>query len=347
IAREGERRWYATVLLSRLIVLWFIQTQGWLDRNPAYLPEQLTWSRTNLGPDRYYRDVLRALWFDGLGRARDERDAATNRLLGDVPYLGSNLFTPHALEVRYGDAIDLPDIVFEQLFDLFGRWHWHVCGRPGRHEREIDPVIVGYALEHGINQKELGAYYTHDDVSAYICRATIIPALFDKAGLSLAPLALAQHIRRYIYPAMQQVAPLPTETEREQAARRAQVAAVVAAATSGQLVTINDAITANLDLPAIMADLIPRLDPYRLLALFTALVGDPNRGQPPLSVLDPTVGSGAFLLAALHVLKPIYSALLERLAAIQPDGLASYQIVTDANCHHRITKWIVQQHLHG
>ncbi|WP_298406987.1 DNA methyltransferase [uncultured Chloroflexus sp.] len=347
IACEHERRWYATVLLSRLIVLWFIQTQGWLDRNPAYLPEQLAWSRTHFGPDRYYRDVLRALWFDGLGRVRDERDAATNRLLGDVPYLGSNLFVPHPLEVQHGDTITIPDSVFEQLFTFFSQWCWYVHGRPGRHEREIDPEIVGYALEQAINQKELGAYYTHDDVSAYICRATIIPALFDKAGLSLAPLALAQNIRRYIYPAMQQAVPLPTETDREQAARHSQVAAIVAAATSGQLVTINDAITANLDLTALMADLISQLDPHRLLALFTALVGDPHGGYPPLSVLDPTVGSGAFLLAALRVLTPIYHAVLGRIATIQPDWLASHEIGADAHRSDQIIKWIVAHNLYG
>ncbi len=347
IACEHERRWYATVLLNRLIMLWFIQAQGWLDRNPAYLPAQLAWSRTHLGPDRYYRDVLRVLWFNGLGRPCDERDAATNRLLGDVPYLGSNLFVPHPLEVRHSDTITMPDSVFEQLFTFFSQWCWYVCGRPGRHKREIDPEIVGYALEQAINQKELGAYYTHDDVSAYICRATIIPALFDRARLSLTPLVLAQNIHRYIYPAMQQADPLPTETDREQAARHARVAAIVAAAASGQLATINDAITANLDLTALIADLISQLDPHRLLALFTALIGDPHKSQPPLSVLDPTVGSGAFLLTALRVLTPIYSAVLDRIAAMQPDWLASHEIGADAHRSDQIIKWIVAHNLYG
>ncbi|PDW00300.1 hypothetical protein CJ255_20855 [Candidatus Viridilinea mediisalina] len=169
----------------------------------------------------------------------------------------------------------------------------------------------------------MGAYYTRDDITDYICRNTIIPALCDKAGLTLAPLNLAQTVTHYLYPAMRQEAPLPTETERELAVRRARVSTIVAEAQAGNLATINDAVTANLDLEALLSDLIPQLEAPKLYALYAALAGDPERGTLPLSILDPTVGSGAFLFAALRILKPIYEALLERMEELASTGSPS------------------------
>jgi hypothetical protein len=50
-----------------------------------------------------------------------------------------------------------------------------------------------------------------------------------------------------------------------------------------------------------------------------------------LSVLDPTVGSGAFLFAALNMLYPIYDACLNRMAVLRADDqLATYAGAVDA-----------------
>jgi hypothetical protein len=50
-----------------------------------------------------------------------------------------------------------------------------------------------------------------------------------------------------------------------------------------------------------------------------------------LSVLDPTVGSGAFLFASLNILKPIYDACLDRMAVLRADGqLADYTAAVEA-----------------
>ena len=43
------------------------------------------------------------------------------------------------------------------------------------------------------------------------------------------------------------------------------------------------------------------------------------RALEKISVLDPTVGSGAFLFAALNILKPLYEACLERMEAFVGD----------------------------
>ena len=76
---------------------------------------------------------------------------------------------------------------------------------------------------------------------------------------------------------------------------------------------INDAITQNLDLAALMADYL-----YAL--------GSADECQQAFEVLrsltvcDPTVGSGAFLLAALDVLDPLYTAVFDRAEEIAGGG---------------------------
>ncbi len=355
IPAEHDRNWYASVLISRLMFIYFIQQKGFLNNNTDYLRERLEWSTTHRGPHRYYRDVLQTLFFQGLSCEPKQRNSAVNQLLGDVPYLNSSLFVLHPLEERYGAALDIPDHAFAQLFTFFDTWRWCVHRRSGTDKREIDPDMMGYILEKDINQKQTGAYYTRDDISGYICRSTIIPVLFDKAELSLAPLNIAQNISKYIYPAMQQTEPLPTETTHEHAIRRAQVAAIVAAAKAGQITTINDAITANLNLEALISDLIPLLTAPQVYALYTVLAGDPARGQLPLSVLDPTVGSGAFLFAALQILQPIYAAVLNRMEELvaqkQTAGLPLQEVLAEANGHANrasfITKSIILHNLYG
>jgi hypothetical protein len=58
---------------------------------------------------------------------------------------------------------------------------WHLDERPLRADNEINPDVVGYIFEKYINQKQMGAYYTKEDITEYISKNTIIPFLFDAA----------------------------------------------------------------------------------------------------------------------------------------------------------------------
>jgi hypothetical protein len=81
---------------------------------------------------------------------------------------------------------------------------------------------------------------------------------------------------------------------------------------------INDLITLNLDIVQFAQDVIRNCDsPELLRAFWHALAG--TSGSQGISVLDPTVGSGAFLFAALNILKPLYEACLERMEAFVGD----------------------------
>ena len=71
--------------------------------------------------------------------------------------------------------------------------------------------MLGYIFEKYVNQKQMGAYYTKEDITGYISRNTVIPLLFDAARKEC-PVAfgpdggvwrlLRDDPDRYIYPAV-------------------------------------------------------------------------------------------------------------------------------------------------
>jgi hypothetical protein len=124
--------------------------------------------------------------------------------------LNGGLFEVHRLEENY-PMIDIPDEAFENLFAFFDQYEWTLDIRPLRNDREINPDVLGYIFEKYINQKEMGAYYTKEDITEYISKNTVLPHLFDvaekKCAVAFQPnSALWRLLRddpdRYIYPAV-------------------------------------------------------------------------------------------------------------------------------------------------
>ena len=67
---------------------------------------------------------------------------------------------------RRTPSIDIPDAAFENLFDLFERYSWHLDDTPGGDDDEINPDVLGYIFEKYINQKAFGAYYTRPEITS-------------------------------------------------------------------------------------------------------------------------------------------------------------------------------------
>jgi hypothetical protein len=94
--------------------------------------------------------------------------------------LNGGLFSLHELEQKYGNDLDVADAALDKLFTFFNGWEWHLDDRPLRNDREINPDVLGYIFEKFVNQKQMGAYYTKEDITEYIGKNTIIPALLHK-----------------------------------------------------------------------------------------------------------------------------------------------------------------------
>jgi len=93
--------WYASLMLNRLMFIYFIQRRGFLDGDPDYLRSRLERVREARGPDSFhdfYRIFLRRLFHEGLGRPKAERSPDLAALLGEVPFLNGGIFDVHDLE---------------------------------------------------------------------------------------------------------------------------------------------------------------------------------------------------------------------------------------------------------
>lgn len=341
---DGEMQaWYVSVLLNRLMFIYFIQKRGFLDGDPDYLRHKLMQSQAR-GANRYYREFLCPLFFAGLARRQEERSAEANRLLGRIPYLDGGLFQRHQVEERYGQAIQIPDAAFARLFAFFEAYQWHLDERSLRKDDEINPDVLGYIFEKYINQKQMGAYYTKEDITEYIAKNTLIPFLLDQAragcrvafeGERSVWQLLQEDPDRYIYEALRKgvelplppeiaaglhdlsqrgpwntPAPeeyaLPTEIWREVVARRRRYEEVRLRMAGGEVRAVNDLITYNLDIRQFAQDAIEQCEGPELLRAFW-------RAMEKVTVLDPTCGSGAFLFAALNILQPLYGDCLGRM----------------------------------
>lgn len=181
ITELADKEWYASLMLNRLMFIYFMQRKGFLNAERDYLRDRLTLCQKEKGQDKFYsfyRYFLLRLFHEGLGGKA--RNPELDKLLGRIPYLNGGLFEKHSIEERYPN-IKIPDEAFTRIFAYFDRYQWHLDERPLRNDNEINPDVLGYIFEKYINQKQMGAYYTKEDITEYISKNTVIPFLFDAA----------------------------------------------------------------------------------------------------------------------------------------------------------------------
>jgi hypothetical protein len=182
IENTKDANWYASVVLNRLMFIYFLQKKGFLDHgNTNYLQDKLKVSQTQ-GKDLYYQQFLQTLFFDGFGKAEKFRKQETAVLIGKIKYINGGLFLPHIIEEKYHGKISINDTAFEDIFNLFSGYTWHLNDTPTGKDNEINPDVLGYIFEKYINQKEFGAYYTKPEITNYLCERTINKFISGKIG---------------------------------------------------------------------------------------------------------------------------------------------------------------------
>jgi hypothetical protein len=354
----SDRQWYASLMLNRLMFVYFIQKKRFLNGDIDYLKNKLVQVRAEKGTDQFhsfYRAFLLKLFHGGLAVAADARDQETTKLLGTIPYLNGGLFEPHALEAD-GHIIQIADAAFEDIFAFFDQYEWTLDTRPIEQAdgKEINPDVLGHIFEKYINQKQMGAYYTKEDITDYITKNTVVPWLFQNAishdKVAFEPEGyvwrmLSENPDTYIYKSVRhgtdsdlpaniaagiddvtqrtdwnKTAPreygLPTETWREVVARRERYESIRAKAAIGEITRIEDFITYNLDIRQFARDVIQYAESPDLVRAFW-------KGISSIKILDTACGSGAFLFAALNIQYDLYDACLERMeqfVASAPDS---------------------------
>lgn len=352
---EGDdREHYAGLTLNRLMFVYFIQKKEYLDGDPDYLRNRLKKVKAQRGSGKFqsfYRAFLLRLFHEGLGAV--PHDAGLTALIGRVPYLNGGLFEEHRIE-QENDAIEIPDAAFEKVFAFFEGWRWTIdertkaeadeAGKP-----EINPDVLGYIFEQYINNKQMGAYYTKEDITEYISKNTILHFVLERAREDCRVAFEGEHTvwellkndpDRYIHAAVRKGSEyelpehiqagldpnqpdllekrkawnkkadeeyaLPTEIWREVVARRTRYSEVRGKLERGEVNSVPELITLNLDIITFAQDVIRYAEgPELIRAIWKAIT--------TVTVLDPTCGSGAFLFAAAGILEPLYRLCLEQM----------------------------------
>lgn len=351
ISDKANQDWYASLMLNRLMFCYFIQKKGFLDNNKNYLRDKLKSCKEKKDKVKFYsfyRDFLLVLFHKGLNEPTQNQDIKIE--IGKIPYLNGGLFDEHELEKTHSE-IDISDKAFEQLFDFFDEYEWHLDTSVTATGRDINPDVIGYIFEKYINDRaNMGAYYTKEDITDYISKNCILPYLFDetkrnypkgfnadgelwqmvkassveyvydavKKGVDLAlPDEIKQGINEvskrteWNKPASINYA-LPTEIWREVVDRRNRYTDVKTKIDKGEINSINDFITYNLNIRQFAQDVVENTNDPELLKHFYKALNS-------VTIIDPTCGSGAFLFAAMNILEPLYAACIQRMRAFTED----------------------------
>jgi hypothetical protein len=237
IPDDSEREWYSSLMMNRLMFIYFMQKKSFMDQDTDYLRNRLNQLRDLVGTGQFYgfyRDFLLPMFHEGLGQKADSRrypNDVVADLVGDVPYINGGIFAEHKLE--HDNTIEIPDEIFTSIFDLFDRFQWHLDDRPTASQNEINPDVLGYIFEQFVNEKDSldnrgsdkGAYYTKEDVTHFMASNAIVPVflerLIDRTGVN--PWRyLREAPERYIWSSLAWGTdePLPAEIEAQRTARR-------------------------------------------------------------------------------------------------------------------------------
>ena len=183
IADNEERSFYASVLLNRIIFLYFLQKKKILNGHERYLTTHLI--KYKQDKQSYYNGFLCPLFFETLCIKQQDRSPELNALTGEnMPYLNGGLFLKREIEEKY-PAIDVDNKAFEEIFQFFESWFWHTSERDEGEEDAVSPYILGYIFEQSLGEnKSQGVYYTPPFLSEFLTHETIYNHFITRLALN-------------------------------------------------------------------------------------------------------------------------------------------------------------------
>ncbi len=275
--RGDAKQRYVQVVLDRMIFLYFIQEKRLLDRNPNYLHKQPD-KVVDKGEDRY-ENFYQPLFFEYLAEDKQHPD------FGSLPYLNGGLFAQNPVEddfpnAKLGESAEETNELFDDILDFLSDWNWNVDERLDIVDpKNLSPAILGHIFEQTVNQKEMGAYYTPEEITGFMSRRTIHPYLLDQLNEAVGA----------DYGEIDDVFGFP-----EVETGDGEAAVADGGAMTPQVTTEN-------------------VETNHVETLYHDILKTAH-------VLDPAVGSGAFLLAAQDVLLDIYIQCIEYFQQLEQEG---------------------------
>ena len=186
-ANGDDVRLFAVELMNRLVFIKFLEDKGLVEER--LLEDLRDEHEDTRAPQSFYKTYLEPLFygiFDERPSARTERIRRI-QLYSDMPYLDGGLFRPTVGDGKSFDEseFDVRDSVLTSIIELLESYSFSADGGP----TDLDPSVLGNVFEKTINhittgsgdhQKELGAYYTPDEITSFCAEETVRPALCER-----------------------------------------------------------------------------------------------------------------------------------------------------------------------
>ncbi len=200
-------------LLGQIVFLYFIQKKGWLGvakggqwgDGPHNFLRQLA-TQTIENKQNLFNDALEPLFYDTLATDRGH-EAWCKPFNCRIPFLNGGLFEPLAGYDWQHTAITLPNSLLTNretnkagdigtgILDVFDRFNFTVMeDEPLEKEVAIDPEMLGKVFENLIEEnrrKGLGAFYTPREIVHYMCQESLINYLDTALNHPLKPFGAA------------------------------------------------------------------------------------------------------------------------------------------------------------
>lgn len=352
IGVEGDKQWYASVMLNRLMFCYFIQKKGFLDMDFNYLQNKLKECQQKRGSNQFfstfYKGFLCQLFHGGLNSPKHDRDFEV--AYGRIPYLNGGMFDEHQLERQYAD-LDIQDVAFERLFSFFDKWEWHLDTRITASGKDINPDVLGYIFEQYINDRaQMGAYYTKEDITEYIGKNCIVPFLMDEVQKTTSAKdfkpdgyvwqTLKESGDTYIYDAVKRGVDKPLPDYIEQGIDTSKPDLLTRRSrwnekTDDELALPTEIWRETVERRQRCNDIRHKIEQGEITHINDFITYNLDIRQfaydllhdtddhlfvehfyhalQGVTILDPTCGSGAFLFAALNILEPLYDICIDRM----------------------------------
>lgn len=187
-ADDDDVRLFAVGLMNRLIFVKFLEDKELTDKD--LLRDLLEEYQSNDVGITFYKSYLEPLFFGVLNERPDEREPRLQQessVYSEVPYLNGGLFRP---TVYKNDSLldtdfDVSNSVLESVIALLEQYTFSADGDPG----DLDPSVLGNVFEKTINhitsgsdnrKKQLGAYYTPDEITRFTAERTVRSTLQER-----------------------------------------------------------------------------------------------------------------------------------------------------------------------
>ncbi|MBN2379046.1 N-6 DNA methylase [candidate division WOR-3 bacterium] len=325
---------FSKKLMGQIVFLYFLQKKGWLgvDKGQEWGTGHRNFMRRLASGeygeyDTYFNDVLEPLFYDTLATDRGH-EAWCEHFKCRIPFLNGGLFEPLGDYDWQNVDVELPNRLFFNddfveegitgtgVLDVFDRYNFTVNeAEPLEKEVAIDPEMLGKVFENLIEEnrrKGIGAYYTPREIVHYMCQESLINYLHTSLQCAEEPIVPRKPVQGKLIAGnepkqavLKSKSPIPREDIETLIHMGEQISHYEAVDTEYK-VKMPKSIRAN--------------------ARFI------DEKLAEITVCDPAVGSGAFLVGMMNEIVRTRSALTPYFNVVQ--DRKPYQLKHDAiqNC---------------